>query len=275
MDMIEDLPTQHKVAAIDAEIGIGDRLDVGDHTVGTHSDRVVAEVRLYGEEARGLAAPLEHIDELGQAHVSEAVAVIREEDLFILEVLLHGNQALPDIGRQAGVHERDIPVTDVAVVKLHSLAAIREREVVRDALVVLEKVVFDDIRDYFLQYNECVSNDFTLSNGGKAVKLYNSDIDDWNITFVDTGETSNIGQRLMAVQKYLEDEEIFLANYSDGLTDMSLPEFIDMVERSGKTARFLAVKPNLSYHAVTLGPDGVVTDIQAIADTDFRVNGCR
>jgi len=131
----------------------------------------------------------------------------------------------------------------------------------------------DIIKDYFLQYNECVSNDFTLSNGGKAVKLYNSDIDDWNITFVDTGETSNIGQRLMAVQKYLEDEEIFLANYSDGLTDMSLPEFIDMFERSGKTASFLAVKPNLSYHAVTLGPDGVVTDIQAIADTDFRVNG--
>jgi glucose-1-phosphate cytidylyltransferase len=131
----------------------------------------------------------------------------------------------------------------------------------------------DVIKDYFLQYNECVSNDFTLSNGGKDVKLYNSDIDDWNITFVDTGMTSNIGQRLIAVQKYLEDEEIFLANYSDGLTDMSLPEFIDMFKRSGKTASFLAVKPNLSYHAVTMGPDGVVTDIQAIADTDFRVNG--
>ena len=145
MDMIEDLPTQHKEAAIDAEIGIGDRLDVGDHTVGTQSDRVVAEVRLYGEEARGLAAPLEHIDELGQAHVGEAVAVIREEDLFVLEVLLHGHQALPDIGRLAGIHERDIPVIDVAVVKLHGLAAVREREVIRDALVVLEKVVFDDI----------------------------------------------------------------------------------------------------------------------------------
>ena len=131
----------------------------------------------------------------------------------------------------------------------------------------------DIIKDYFLQYNECVSNDFTLSNGGKAVKLYNSDIDEWNITFVDTGVTSNIGQRLIAVQKYLEDEEIFLANYGDGLTDMNLPEFIDMFERSGKTASFLAAKPNLTYHAVTMGPDGVVTDIRAIADTDLRVNG--
>jgi glucose-1-phosphate cytidylyltransferase len=131
----------------------------------------------------------------------------------------------------------------------------------------------DTIKDYFLQYSECVSNDFTLLSGGKAVKLYNSDIHDWNITFVDTGVTSNIGQRLVAVQKYLEDDEIFLANYSDGLTDMSLPEFIDMFERSGKIASFLAVKPNLSYHAVTLGPEGVVTDIQAIANTDFRING--
>src|SRR2546422_3508131 len=145
MDMIEDLPTQHKEAAIDAEIGIGDRLDVGDLTVGTQSDRVEAEVRLYGEEASGLAAPLEHIDELGQAHVGEAVAVIREEDLFILEVLPHGKQALPDIGRHAGIHERNIPVMNVAVVKLHSLAAAQEREVVRDALAVLEKVVFDGI----------------------------------------------------------------------------------------------------------------------------------
>src|SRR2546422_3745239 len=142
---MKDLPTKHKVAAIDAEIGIGDRLDVGDHTVGTHSDRVVAEVRLYGEEARGLAAPLEHIDELGQAHVSEAVAVICEEGLIILEVLLHSHKALPDIGRHAGIHERDIPVMNVAVVKLHSLAAVQEREVIRDALAVLEKVVFDGI----------------------------------------------------------------------------------------------------------------------------------
>ena len=43
----------------------------------------------------------------------------------------------------------------------------------------------------------------TLSfpNGGKNLELLNSDIHDWNITFVDTGLTSNIGQRLKAVQE--------------------------------------------------------------------------
>ena len=55
------------------------------------------------------------------------------------------------------------------------------------------------IRDYFLTYNEALSNDFVLSEGGKKVELLSSDIDDWRITFVDTGLHSNIGQRLRRV----------------------------------------------------------------------------
>ena len=78
----------------------------------------------------------------------------------------------------------------------------------------------DKIKDYFLNYNEYISNDFTMSNGGKDIQLQKSDIADWKITFVDTGLRSNIGQRLKAVEKYLAGEEMFLANYSDGLTNL-------------------------------------------------------
>ena len=45
----------------------------------------------------------------------------------------------------------------------------------------------DAIKQYFLDYNECLSNDFVLSQGGKNLELLSSDIYDWNITFVDTG----------------------------------------------------------------------------------------
>ena len=34
----------------------------------------------------------------------------------------------------------------------------------------------DAIKNYFLDYNECASNDFVLSGGGKQVELSNSDI---------------------------------------------------------------------------------------------------
>src|SRR5881227_2177076 len=85
----------------------------------------------------------------------------------------------------------------------------------------------DAIKNYFLNYNECVSNDFILSGNGKHLELISSDIDEWRITFVDTGINSNIGQRLRAVEKYLEGEEEFFANYSDGLTDLSLSEQLE------------------------------------------------
>ncbi len=131
----------------------------------------------------------------------------------------------------------------------------------------------DYVKDYFLNYNECISNDFVLSKGGKVLQLYSSDIDDWSVTFVDTGTNSNIGQRLKAVQKYLEDDEVFLANYSDGLTDLSINDQIEHFEKDQKVASFLCVKPNLSSHFVTLDNDGVVQAIKDINQSDIRING--
>jgi glucose-1-phosphate cytidylyltransferase len=131
----------------------------------------------------------------------------------------------------------------------------------------------DIIKNYFLNYDECVSNDFILSKGGKNLQLFNSDIDEWNITFADTGATSNIGQRLKAVEKYLEGEDVFLANYSDGLTDLPLNDQIDQFKRAGKIASFVCVRPNLSFHFITLNSDGVVKSINDVDHSDIRVNG--
>lgn len=131
------------------------------------------------------------------------------------------------------------------------------------------------VKDYFLTYNECTSNDFVLSGGGKRVDLVNSDIDDWRITFADTGISSNIGQRLRAVEKYLEGEDEFLANYSDGLTDMPLPRQLEHFHEHDKIASFLCVRPNLSYHLVSLqqGNGSLVSEIRAINDGNIRING--
>lgn len=131
----------------------------------------------------------------------------------------------------------------------------------------------DTIKNYFLNYNEALSNDFVLTNGGRDVQLMRSDIQDWRISFVDTGRNSNIGQRLMAVRQHLEGEEMFLANYSDGLTDMVLPEFLDRFRRQDKVAGFMCVKPAQSFHVVSAADDGIVTDIRAVSDIDLWVNG--
>jgi glucose-1-phosphate cytidylyltransferase len=131
----------------------------------------------------------------------------------------------------------------------------------------------DVIKNYFLNYSECISNDFVLSEGGKKVELLNKDVDDWRITFVDTGLHSNIGQRLKAVQRHLVGETEFLADYSDGLSDLPMLEQLEDMRRQDKVASFLSVKPNLSYHIVSTRADGSVTAIQDIGDAGLRVNG--
>lgn len=131
----------------------------------------------------------------------------------------------------------------------------------------------DTIKNYFVNYDEYVSNDFVLSAGGKDIDLINRDIHDWKITFADTGITSNVGQRLKAVEKYLEGEEVFLANYSDGLTDLPLPQQIQHFRQHDKIASFLCVRPNLSFHLVSLNDADLVSDIRDMNKSDIRING--
>jgi len=131
----------------------------------------------------------------------------------------------------------------------------------------------DLIKNYFLNYSEMLSNDFVLSKGGREIRLYNNDIEDWTITFMDTGLNSNIGQRLKAVQKHLEGEEIFMANYSDGLTDLYLPDYLEHFYNHNKVASFLCVQPSQSFHVVSLGQDSAVTQIKPTGEADLWING--
>ena len=118
----------------------------------------------------------------------------------------------------------------------------------------------DYIKRYFLDYDECLSNDFVLSQGGRKVQLYNSDISDWTITFVDTGQSSNIGQRLKAVEKHLDGDEMFMANYADGLSDLNLDDYLRYFRHQDKIAGFLSVRPSQSFHRVAYDGSGIVQD---------------
>jgi glucose-1-phosphate cytidylyltransferase len=130
----------------------------------------------------------------------------------------------------------------------------------------------DAIKRYFLNYEETSSNDFVLSGGGREIELMNRDISDWRITFADTGVNANIGQRLLAVKKYLAGEDVFLANYADGLTDMHLPSVLERFAAKGKIGNFVSIRPNLSFHAVSGMPDGSVQEIKPVRETDLRIN---
>jgi glucose-1-phosphate cytidylyltransferase len=129
------------------------------------------------------------------------------------------------------------------------------------------------IKDYFLHYDESVSNDFVWAQGGKRIHFLNRDIDDWTITFVETGSNATIGERLKCVEPYLQNEEMFLANYGDGLSDLELPAMIDAFQRSNAVASLLLVQPTASFDVVRVSLEGTVARISALSQSDIWING--
>src|SRR5215471_15905106 len=129
------------------------------------------------------------------------------------------------------------------------------------------------VKDFFLNYDETRSNDFVLEGAAREVKLFNTDIADWRITFVDTGLNSAIGERLRRVRSFVQDEPMFLANYADVLTNASLPDMIERFEASDAVAGLLAVPPQSSHHVVEIADSGLITQVTPMRDLRQWENG--
>ena len=131
----------------------------------------------------------------------------------------------------------------------------------------------EEIKRYFLEYEETVSNDFVLSKGGRDVTLLGRDIDEWTITFVYTGLHASIGERLLAVRSHLKGEEVFLANYADGLSDLPLDRYVADFLARDRVAAFVSVVPNASFHFVETDGGGNVVALRDVATARLRING--
>ena len=131
----------------------------------------------------------------------------------------------------------------------------------------------DLIKQYFIHYQEWLSNDFQITGRDRSVQLFGQDLADWKITFADTGLHANIGERLKAVEHYLGRDPVFLANYSDGLSDLPLGPYLDRFTQQDKVASFLCVRPSQSFHSVSFGRAGLVEDIRPVGTSELWING--
>jgi glucose-1-phosphate cytidylyltransferase len=108
------------------------------------------------------------------------------------------------------------------------------------------------IKDHFLNLNPAAYGDCIISEFGKKLEAIGERLPDWKITLVDTGIWRNIGERPRAVRHLLQNEEIFLANCTDGLTDV-----------------FVAVPPLFNFHLAESDEEGTVRG----QEFDFWING--
>lgn len=95
----------------------------------------------------------------------------------------------------------------------------------------------------------------------------------WTVEAVDTGLETAIGQRLQGVQHLLRDEDVFLANYADLLSDVPLGDMVEQFRASDAVVSLLAVRPQASFHLVELGHTGRVRRVAPVTEAPMWQNG--
>lgn len=129
----------------------------------------------------------------------------------------------------------------------------------------------DVIKGFFLNCRPQTFSDCVVS--GERVELLGEVQEQWRVALIDTGIWRNIGERLWAVREHVKGERMFLANYSDGLTDVDLGDMVARFEASGKIACFLAVRPPLTYHLADIDESGRVVEFRSSDTSEIWING--
>ena len=143
-------------------------------------------------------------------------------------------------------------------------------------LLIGNKPILWHIMKYYAHFGH---RDFILCLGYKAdiIKEYietnNDHFADWNIQLVDTGLNTKIGQRLFSVKDLLRNDDVFMVNYTDGLTDVNLKTYLEYFMKHDKIASLLSVKAPLGFHHVISNKNGIVERIKdGLGNYDLRIN---
>lgn len=114
------------------------------------------------------------------------------------------------------------------------------------------------IKRYFLDYREHVA-DFTLdlNNPDGPDFLQSQTIQDWQITFVDTGLLTGTGARIRRVADQLHADE-FMLTYGDGIGDIDLAALVQAHREGGRLATVTGVHPASRYGEMRVDGDQVV-----------------
>ena len=108
--------------------------------------------------------------------------------------------------------------------------------------------------NYFL-YNSDVSFDYR--NGKNEMNVYQSDLEPWKVTIVDTGFNTMTGGRIKRIQKYISNEP-FLMTYGDGVCDVNINKLLEFHKKHGKIATLTAVKLVQDKGVLDIGGDNAV-----------------
>ncbi len=101
----------------------------------------------------------------------------------------------------------------------------------------------ETIKDYFLNYQKR-QNDFTLNLKSQQIDFHtNNTLNDWTITFAETGEQSLTGKRLALVKKYIAHDDYFMVTYGDGVGNIDIAKLLKFHKSHGKLMTVTGAHP--------------------------------
>src|SRR5688500_7276957 len=110
------------------------------------------------------------------------------------------------------------------------------------------------VKEYFLNYG-AMMNDVVVQLGPKrnvSVAVTAAE-EDWNVVLAETGEATQTGGRVAAIRKYVEDDDLFLLTYGDGVANVDITALIAFHRSHGKIATVTAVRPPGRFGELGIG----------------------
>jgi glucose-1-phosphate cytidylyltransferase len=126
------------------------------------------------------------------------------------------------------------------------------------------------IKDYFHRYH-LMRNDLTIDIG-KRIEFLNDEAEDWSVTLVDTGNSTQTGGRLKRVKSFLG-EEGFCLTYGDGLGDVDINALVDFHNSHKKIVTVTAVHPPARFGALGLTGTKVDEFVEKPTSESGWING--
>lgn len=135
----------------------------------------------------------------------------------------------------------------------------------------------DYIKEYFLN-QKYFASDFTIHSKTGFAKIHRDDgskiIDDFKITFVETGDSTLPGERILRVKNYIpKEDDDFMVTYGDGVSNIDIKELVKFHKRQGTIGTVTGVHPRSKYGLLTTNKENKVSEFVEKPVLSESVNG--
>ena len=130
------------------------------------------------------------------------------------------------------------------------------------------------IKEFFLNYR-AMTTDVTVHLGKeRGIEIHgNHEEENWSVTLAETGENTMTGGRVAAIRKWVNDDDLFMLTYGDGVSDVDIGQLVAFHRAHGKVATVTAVRPPGRFGEMMM-TDGLVREFNEKPQaTEGFING--